>query len=424
MRANHNRNAAARHPSPRVAGGLLGVRAAGRALFLAGWLGGAALGTDVFAGPDSPPPAGAPATAAESGAGDPTLKDLLPPDLALPLWDKSMELRTGVGWQNNVLLSDSNRKNSGFLATGGEAVALRIPLDGWQARFSMAGDDYVFWRNPGVTHEDLWVATGQVSKDWGENWKTSLLFQYTYLNQVVDLYDLVSNLHDPPLALEGHGLLLRPAVRQQLGDDWWWVGEFDGGRQFFRAPVDSFTRLGPRLILGRHWGGRTDLTLGYALQETAYDHESEANPDGTPVAGTALRTWRQQVGLTVRHYWDGARHWQTDGHLGFTDSRDEGGGYYNYREFGATAQLRWAAAGWEARGGLGLSYRAAPVQAAAVGAPEKFRVTVGTGDVRVEKALNKWCKVYGAWERTVSLTDSPEESYHANTFSAGMEWIF
>ena len=329
-----------------------------------------------------------------------------------------------MGYQNNVLLSDANRHGSAFWDTGGEITLLRVPLDGTEVHFTLTGDDYRYWRDIGVTHQDLWLLSAEVRREFAADWKAGLLAQYTYLNQVVDLFDFENHLQQPPALITGHGFTLRPSLQKLFGNGWTLAWEFDGVRQFLSSPADSFTRFGPRAVLGFHPGKRTEINLGYSYQPSFFEHQSEVDGDGYPLANTSLVILRQQVVLGGKYDWDSGRHWQTSLNLGFTDAWDGGAGFYNYRDYGVGTQLRYRGQRWELLLGGGLSYRDFPVQTVSPTDPAKLHQALGRVNVRLEHKLLQWLKVYAAWEREVSLSDSPDEVYHADTLSAGLDWMF
>ncbi len=45
-------------------------------------------------------------------------------------------------------------------------------------------------------------------------------------------------------------------------------------------------------------------------------------------------------------------------------------------------------------------------------------------DVRLERNLGKWLKLFAEYENDDSLSNSPDEVYHANTVKAGLEGEF
>jgi hypothetical protein len=54
------------------------------------------------------------------------------------LWDKQVSLSSGLGYNDNVLLSAFNPRGSGFFVNGLDFIVMRMPLDGWQVVGSLA----------------------------------------------------------------------------------------------------------------------------------------------------------------------------------------------------------------------------------------------------------------------------------------------
>ncbi len=269
-------------------------------------------------------------------------EELLPKELEIPLWDESYSPRAAVGYKDNVLLNAAEVKGSGFFESGLDVTVFRLTLDDWEFHFLLTGDDRRYWRDtgPGADHEDLWAAIAEGKKAFGDGWKAGLAVQYAYLYQVVDPFNLLNTTPQSPFPVEGHTIVFRPSLEKELGANNRLSLEMEGIRQFLGVPggntnsVDSFFRFGPRLTLARAYGNRSELSLSYAVQETLYDHETDANPDGTPVPETSLRALKHQATLGSKHYWDERRRWESGTKLTFGWSDDNGSGYFSYRNAG------------------------------------------------------------------------------------------
>ena len=60
------------------------------------------------------------------------------------LWDGQVSAESGVGYKDNVLLSAFNPHGSTFCENGLEAMAMRLPLDGWSIVGFITGNDIRF----------------------------------------------------------------------------------------------------------------------------------------------------------------------------------------------------------------------------------------------------------------------------------------
>ena len=86
--------------------------------------------------------------------------------LGVSLWDQTYSVRTGVGYNNNVLLDESQPNKSPFFVNGLDATVFRLPVDDWGVSIFVSGDDIRFWRDVGVGSEDSWLAGGKGSVEF------------------------------------------------------------------------------------------------------------------------------------------------------------------------------------------------------------------------------------------------------------------
>jgi hypothetical protein len=350
--------------------------------------------------------------------------DLLAKDLEIPLWDKSFNLRSGVGYKDNVLLNDNDSRGSGFFVNGADITIFRLPLDDWEFHFLLTGDDIRYWRNVGVDHEDLWSAAAEVKKSFGDTWQASLESQYIYLSQVLEITEIAFNTHLPPTNVVGHTIVIRPGVQKWLASNLWVRLEADGLRQFFTEPADSYFRFGPRVVLGYDYGRNSEATLSCALLEQENDHFTKAMPDGTPIPNTSSRALRYETALASKHNWDVHKHWQTTTKLSFLYFQDNFSSYYNYYEYGASELLRFSAGTWNITGTASVLHDEYPIQTVSGDGTPRFRTTTMTLGLKVEKNLIKSLKIFVNYENASALSDSQDEVYHANTISGGLDWEF
>jgi hypothetical protein len=355
---------------------------------------------------------------------------LIPKELGISAWDQSYALRSGAGYKDNVLLNDQNVKGSGFFDNGFDLTLLRLPIfDDWEAHFMVTGDDIRYWKDVGdqnvrVDHEDLWVAMAEASRTFGDDWKAGSTLQYAYINQVVDVFDLLNQVNLAPTKVEGHTFIFRPMIERALGSNYWVRLELEGTRLFLTQPADSFWQAGPRVLLGRTYGHRSELQLSYTIQEVGYDHETQTDAGGIPIPGTSLRALKQELGLASEHYWDARRRWHTTTKLGLADYRDNGSGYYNYHEYSGSGELHYSSQSWELKGSAGIAYRDFPIQNVTGSTSSKLHQLRATFGARIERQLFKTLKIFAAWEAEISLSNSEDEVYHANTFQGGLAWEF
>ena len=84
--------------------------------------------------------------------------ELLTKDLGVSLWDESFTVRSGAGYDDNVLLDDTRVRGCFLLSTTAltAAMVFRLPIDNWDIDFFVTGDDYRrYTRDIGVGSQDL-----------------------------------------------------------------------------------------------------------------------------------------------------------------------------------------------------------------------------------------------------------------------------
>ena len=133
---------------------------------------------------------------------------LIPEDVQLlkesMLWQQTLDLRTGAGYRDNVLLSPSAPQGSAFLADGLDYSASRLPLDGWGVSFVASGDDNRYLQNVPSDGTDFWLADLTVKRFLGDHWQAGMEGTENYLDEV-DLVDTAAG----PTAVEVQGNILK-----------------------------------------------------------------------------------------------------------------------------------------------------------------------------------------------------------------------
>jgi hypothetical protein len=350
--------------------------------------------------------------------------DKLAKELSISLWDKSYGLRTGVGYKDNVLLSHSQPRSSPYVTSGLDIEWFRLPADGWQYYFLVTGDDIRYWHDIGVGNEDLWTSVANIKKDFGNDWKAGLSALYIYENQVVDISGDAVNGLVSPMKIIGHTATINPSLRWNLGANYWIELAWGATRQFLSEPADSYTRLGPKITLGRSYGNRSQFTVNYEFFDQRYDHAGDTDPSGNEIPGTTLWELRHRVELALRHNWDAKRLWQTTTKLTFDYNRDNGSGYYDYYKYGLSEQLYYHAKTWEIKGTAAVAHYYYPLQNVDIATRLRWHKTGLVLNLRGEKHLARWLKLFTEYEYEHSISNRTLDDYGVNTISGGVQWDF
>jgi hypothetical protein len=369
-----------------------------------------------------------------SAADDKDDLELLTKDLGISLWDESYSVRTGVGYKDNVLLEESDARQSPFFINGLELTIFRLPVDPWVYYFFMTGDDIRYWRNVGVGSEDLWIAAAKIRHDTGSGWQEGVTASYAYEAQVLDLLQneevttattgpTQSNL--APAKVIGNTILLRPYVRKELfGTNYWLELQLEGTRQFFGAPAFSYWLAGPKILLGRNYGQHSEVSLGWSIEEQWFNGETQVDSSGNDIPGTQLAYWKQKVELASRHYWDAKRAWESTTTLNFEIAHDNGSGYFNYYRYGAAEQLDFEKRGWKVSASASFSDYEYPNQTVNDTAGTQLYQTGVTLNLRVERTIVTWMKLFAEYEYEKAFSNEFTEHYRVNTVKGGASWEF
>jgi len=357
-----------------------------------------------------------------------------PPDLSLPglpalpdlptlsPWDTVFTLQSSVGYKDNIALSAVRPSGSPFVRNQLEAIVFRLPVDGWEFNAFLSGEDTRFLASEVVDVERNALAHAQLKRTWSEQWSSSLSGQYIYQNQVVDLS---TSLATPTvLAVESHTWSARFAVRRKFGEHWWWELEPTLTRQDFNSPLDDYWEGGPKFSVGREYGHRSEAAASYELNHRPYDHREQFNRAAAALPGSELAFTQHRAQLTWKHHWDERRHWRTTAKLGYESSQDNGPGYYDFRKWQVSQQVRWSAVPWE----VSLTGRFAdynyPRQPIALGDPRGIERTDFNLNLHVERALTKRVKWFLDYDFERSLANQPATGYAVNLVHSGLSVEF
>ncbi len=348
------------------------------------------------------------------------------------LWDEQISLSSGLGYNNNVLLSAFHPQGSAFFINGLDLMVLRVPLDGWQVVGAVTGDDIRYWHDAGANEEDSFISSLRVERDLPDGWQAGLEARGLYENQVLNVTSsggLPTN-----TLVKGYGITGMPSLRKDLVAGLWLKLEVPVTRWYFEAPLDDYWELGPVVTAGHNFGERADVTLSYGASYQLHDEWVALDAYGRPLP-QLLEIFQQQVELAWHQYWDSRQRWRSSTRLIFADNEDNGGGWFNYHQYQAVEDLRWQTPDWKITGSAQLAYDDYPVQTIAPHNPQTLYLNLLDASLEVERRLFKGLKVFGKveYQRAVSnqigldpMTNETGRAgdYSGTTVSGGVRWEF
>ncbi|HWI55728.1 MAG TPA: hypothetical protein VNZ22_00775 [Bacillota bacterium] len=343
------------------------------------------------------------------------------PDLKIPVWYKTVDLRGSFGYKDNVLLSPTAPKASPFWDSGLDFILYRLPTHGWQFNLFLTGDDVRYFNAVGVENEQSLIVAAQLAKDWGNHWKSTLGTLYSYQNQVIDTSTTETT--NAVTQVLGHGIGGRAMVHRDFEKNWAEV-ELALTRQYYARPLDDLWQEGPRFILGHGYGHGSDVTLSYQIMQVQYDTRPQIDLNGAPIPHTGLAFTPQTLEVALQHNWDAKQHWRTVTRLGLEVNQDNGPGFFDYNFYRASQKLGYRAKTWAADGQVRVGYYDFPLQPVSGTDASKRYKTLWSVSLHGEKNLTKSLKLFANFVHDESLSNLGGDNYQANTVSGGVDWQF
>lgn len=226
----------------------------------------------------------------------PELQEELAPPKVNP-WDLSVDVRGGVGYNDNVLLGPNHPERSAFWQTGLDLFLFRLPTDGREFSLMVFGEDIRYFSAQNTSQEQLYFGRAQIRRRESGKGSAHLAVEYLYQNQILDASTTEFDLTIVPA--RGHTVTLEPGWSWSLGKGGELEVELPASRQWYEQPLDSYWEAGPR------WGGPANpLPVGPGSRSP-----TRRSGDPTTPAGRCRRTvfWCPTPGcVTSSREWPGS----------------------------------------------------------------------------------------------------------------------
>lgn len=343
------------------------------------------------------------------------LEDLL---VEVPIWDPGFTFSTGFGYRDNVLFATARPRGSTFWAAGAEFFLMRLPQEGPEFFLFLSGENYFFLSDRSLPDERLLTLLTELSAEVAPLWTTGIALQGFFSDQVMDVS--THELEVGAINLEGGGVTLTPFIRRDLAEGASVQAAAIASRQIYRAPLDDYSEVGPKVIFGFDRAPR-EFTLSYEWQGRWYDDRPELSLEGERLPDTRLNFRRQRVEGTFRQFW-GERRWRTTTRLGFEANRDGGSGYFDYNRLRAAQQLRWQPGQWELEGQVRFSHHEYLKQLAEPDEPGLRRRNSTSFHGGIRRKLPRGLTLLADYEREQVRGDARLGDYEVNTVLVGLEW--
>lgn len=344
------------------------------------------------------------------------------PKLETALWDKTVSLRGGFGYKDNVLLSSTQEDGSAFWLSALDFTLLRLSLDqGPNVTFFLSGEDRRYFSAEEINKEQLLITQLKVEQPFLDDWTAGTALQYMYADQVYDASATEQILTTQPVI--SHNIQFAPGIKRNLGSKSDLELRFTAERQFFNEPLDDYWEFGPQLIYTKRYGHRSEATLSYTFDHRSYDTRQEMDLNFEEVPDTSLEFTQHEFELGVYHSWDEKRRWRSRARFMFEINDDGGTGFYDYYRYRLSKRFGYYGDTWEAtiEGKiLHYDYRIQPVfDGTEVRSTWEYVVAA-----QARKTIWKTLGVFADVEHEISESNSPLEEYRVTTIMGGVDWEF
>jgi hypothetical protein len=364
----------------------------------------------------------------------------LPRDLisflrTLPKWSVSTALNTSYGYKDNLLLSSVGEERSAFVRGSAELSLLRVP----QGQF-----DYSLLADVEGTHYFSAKTVDHDARVWlhmepayrvRDAVKFALPLTGYYNDQTFDISD---DEFDRSIAqIKAHGVMVRPSFRWNFHPAWWFEAQAVGQRKRYKGGRVKEEGDWVRIEDGAHdgWVGEGILRLAWAASNRVetrltggkrwrnFDQRSQYMANGREAIGTELKISERAGELRVDVSWDAAAKWKTTTRASLLHYRDNGSGYFNYREQKVDQELKWRSKMWLVRIEGSASRFDFGVQKAGFGIDPPARLKDEySADLQIEREISQRWTIFGGykWERVRSNDEFA--CYAMNEGLLGVRW--
>jgi len=346
------------------------------------------------------------------------------PALVLPVqsqWSMSATAEASYGYKDNLLLSGSAEERSGFARGSLSFLLLRATTGRFDYSLFAQVDGSHYFSGASVDHDaKAWTQT-EFGYRFGDGLKVSLPLTGYYSDQVFDVSD--TEVERLVAKLKVTGAMAGPLVRWTPHPAWSLEAQAVGETKRYADQSNDGGVGEGALRLGWKPAGRLELRIAALQRWRDFDHRARYTAAGRELAGTQLKIAEREYQIRGDIMWDPAGRWRTLTRAGVMDYRDNGSGYFNFREQRAGHEIEWKGAAWSAR--LAGEAKRIDFRVQTVGfgvAPPPRMKDEYRAELHVERKLGRtWTAIAEyTWER--SRSNDTIASYMANEGLLGLRW--
>ena len=340
----------------------------------------------------------------------------------LPKWSTSTALATSYGYKDNLLLSFVGEERSAFVRGGVELMLLRVPRGQFDYSLYAEAERTHYFSAKTADHDAKIRVRTEPGYRFGDTLKVALPLTGYYYDQVFDVSD--TDVERLIARLKVKGVMAGPLVRWDFHPGWWIEGQAIGQKKRYDDGAND-GRIGEGNVrLGWKPGDRFDIRVSGAQRWRDFERRSQYSSSGRELAGTELKISEREGEIRFDVTLDKAGCWNTTTRASLLRYRDNGSGYFNYREQKVAHEVEWRSEPWLVRIGGSAGRLDFGVQKVGIGIdprPSRLKDEF-TADLHLERQISKRWSIFGSyvWERDRSNDEFA--SYRLNEGLLGMRW--
>jgi hypothetical protein len=359
-----------------------------------------------------------PAIASSSG---PAVSEMAAFLAAQPKWSFSSALKTSYGYKDNLLLSFADEERSPFIRGSVDFLLMRNPRDNFDFSFFAEVESTRYTKGKLVKDDAKVWLHAEPAYHITDSVTVELPVTGYYSDQVFDVSD--TDVERLVAELKVTGVMFAPAVRWDFHSAWWVEAQAVAHRKRYDDHVNDGDIGEGALRLGWKRGDWLRAQLSGVQRWRDFKSRTQYFANGREAEGTELKISEREGEFRVDITWDDAARWQTSTAVSVLHYRDNGSGFFNFREEKIAQEVEWSSRRWLVRLSGSASRVDYGVQTVGFGIepPARLRDEF-VGEVYLERKLDARWKVFGGylWER--SRSNDPVASYTVNEGLLGVRW--
>lgn len=349
-------------------------------------------------------------------------------------WTTSLHVEASSGYDDNLLLSESNPERSGFARAGVQSLLWHVP--------EHRSDYFVFLNGESTRYFTGKTVHGQSQAFTGVEWRyrrenafsVTLDAQGYYIDQIFDISD--TSIQRVVAELKVAGAKVGPTFHWDLARSMWLEASAKASRENLDeivvasgADTRDRTRVTePLMRIGWHPADRFELSVSATQRNRRYATHPRYTITGKVDTGVlTIHEFENEARAVVE--WGGDRHWKTTTRIGQLRYLDNGSGYLNYTQPFLAQEVEWSVGRWlvhsEAtarRKTYGHQTENHPGELPGTAVLPALLKEEYDAELRVERGLGGAWTIYAEyqWERTRS--NDVIAGYRVNEGLLGVRW--